>query len=480
MPPVRDSLWSPAHRALTLGLVLTITLVAAEALALGAAMPLVARDLGRLDLYGWVFSAFFVGSLVGITIVGGVIDRRGIVVPFLVGTGLFIVGLVIGGLAPSMEVLVGARFVQGLGGGAVPPIAYVAIGRGLPERLRPSMFAALSTAWVVPGIAGPGIGGLVAETVGWRWVFLGLVPLVLVAGSIAFRALRTTSGAGSSSADFHGTTAEAHPAADGGEVQPDDGGRRRLVDALLVGAGAVGLVGGLAATDGASMAVLLMVGVVLAVPALLRLCPPGTLVAARGYPTAILLRGVISAAFFAVDAYIALLLVEVRGWSAAGAGLALTAATLSWTLGAWIQARWSRRIEAERFAAVGFLLVSIGLAAIAPALIPTVPAWLAIPPFIVAGLGMGLAYSQFAIIVLRAASAATQGAATSALSLIDGLGAALGTGVATAFVAASVRAGDGAGPGLGWVIAFGAMLAALGFVLSSRLRPAARLQTASS
>ena len=66
-----DSLWSPDRRALTLGLVLTITLVAFEALAVSTVMPIVAKDLGGLELYGWVFSAFFLGSLIGIVVVGG-------------------------------------------------------------------------------------------------------------------------------------------------------------------------------------------------------------------------------------------------------------------------------------------------------------------------------------------------------------------------------------------------------------------------
>ena len=108
---------------------------------------------------------------------------------FLAGIGLFAIGLIVGGLAPSMSVLVAARFVQGLGAGAIPPIAYVAIGRSLPERLRPQMFATLSTAWVLPGVIGPAIAGLVGETVGWRWVFLGLLPLIAVAGLIAYPAV---------------------------------------------------------------------------------------------------------------------------------------------------------------------------------------------------------------------------------------------------------------------------------------------------
>ena len=129
----RDSLWRPDRRALTLGLVLTITLVGFEALAISTVMPIVARELGGLELYGWVFSAFFLGSLIGIVVVGGVIDRGGLAVPFAAGLGLFAIGLLVGGLAPSMPVLVGARFVQGLGAGTIQPIAYVAIGRTPPR-----------------------------------------------------------------------------------------------------------------------------------------------------------------------------------------------------------------------------------------------------------------------------------------------------------------------------------------------------------
>ena len=88
-----------------------------------------------------------------------------------------------------MPILVGARFLQGLGAGTIPPIAYVAIGRTLPESLRPRMFATLSTAWVLPGVIGPAIAGTVGETVGWRYVFLGLLPLIALAGALTLGAL---------------------------------------------------------------------------------------------------------------------------------------------------------------------------------------------------------------------------------------------------------------------------------------------------
>src|SRR5262245_14779738 len=188
--PQSGGLWSPQRRPLTVGLVLTITLVAAEALAVSTAMPIVAADLGGLELYGLVFSAFLVGVLVGIVVAGSLIDRRGIVTPFLLGLAFFAVGLALGGSAVSMPMLIGARVIQGIGGGAIPPIAYVAIGRALPGHLRPQMFAMLSTAWILPGIFGPAIAGVVAQELHWRLIFFGLLPVLVVSGSLAYRGLR--------------------------------------------------------------------------------------------------------------------------------------------------------------------------------------------------------------------------------------------------------------------------------------------------
>jgi MFS family permease len=446
-------LWSPARRGLTVGLVLTITLVAFEALAVSTIMPLVARDLGGLPLYGWVFTAFFLGSLLGIAIVGGVIDRSGLALPLGVGLVLFGVGLVAGGLAPSMEVLVVARFVQGLGGGAVPPIAYVAIGRALPEHLRPGMFATLSTAWVLPGIAGPAIAGAVAELVDWRFVFLGLLPLIALSGVMALRALPRTT------------------IASGGEATAAVG-RRRMRDAFLVVVGAGLITAGLTEGSPGLLIGLTAVGLALLLPAFRRLTPAGTLRLARGVPSAVLLRGLLTFAFFSIDAYVSLALVEVRGLSATEAGIALTAATVSWTAGSWTQARLARRLGPERLATAGFAVVAVGIVLTALVLNPAVPSWFAMPAFAVAGYGMGLSYSQFAVIVLRDAPREGQGVTTAGLSLSDALGTALGTGIAGAIIAAAPRAGLPLASGLAVAFGIGATLATLGFLLAPRLRAA--------
>ncbi len=181
---------APAQRRLTVGLVLAVTFVAFEALAVATILPVVGRQLGDLRLYGWVFSAFLLASLIGIVLAGTLADRVPLGQPMLAGLVLFAVGLIIGGTAPDMLVLVAGRAVQGLGAGVVPSVAYVAISRCYADESRPRMFAVLSTAWVVPGLIGPAIAALVAAAVGWRWVFLGLLPLVIAAGVLVVLALR--------------------------------------------------------------------------------------------------------------------------------------------------------------------------------------------------------------------------------------------------------------------------------------------------
>jgi len=470
VPSARDGLWSAQRRPLTLGLVLTITLVAAEALAVTTAMPVVVDELGGLELYGLVFTAFLVGSLVGTVVAGSLIDRRGVLGPFLLGIGLFAVGLVIAGASTSMPMLIGARFIQGLGGGAVPPIAYVAIGRNLPEELRPRMFATLSTAWILPGVLGPAVAGVVVELLHWRWIFFGLLPLLALSGSLAYRGLAHVRPAGGAP-----TSGDS---ADRGRPEPSIGrgvDGARITNGILVAAG-VGLLSlGLTSEGGGpAMLGLALAGGGIGAYAFVRLVPPGTVTAARGYPTAILLRGVLTFAFFAVDVYVPLLLQEVRGWSALGAGIAVTAATLSWTAGSWTQARLSSRFPHEDFVRVGFPVVALGIAGLALILLAEVPAWLAVPIFGLAGYGMGLTYAQFALIVLRDVPHEAQGEITSSLTLSDSVGTALGTGVAAAFVHASVAASGGPSSGLAASIALGAGIAFVGWLLSPRLSPRTR------
>jgi MFS family permease len=459
---IHPGLWSPRHRTLTVGLVLTVTLVAFEALAVSTILPEIARELGGYALYGWVFTAFFLGSLLGIVLVGGLIDRGGLVRPFISALALFSVGLVIGGLAASMDVLVAARFLQGLGAGALPPIAYVAIGRALPEQLRARMFATLSTAWVVPGLIGPALSGVVAEAFHWRLVFLGLLPLIVLAGAMTLPAM--------------GQSVPHEVPVEQGTVASATW--RRLPWALLVTAGGGLIVAGLTAGNLIPGIPLFAAGVVLAIPAFRHLTPPGTLRAAPGLPAAVLLRGILTFAFFCASAFVSLALVEWRGLSLATAGIALTAATLSWTGGAWVQARQYTRVGARRLVTLGFLTVAAGILGFTTVLAPSVPVLLGIVAWGVAGFGMGISYSPLTLTVLADAPPGDHGAATSGLQLSDVLGTALGTGIGGAILAAAAGARLDGWVGLAASFGVGILAALAGALIAHRL-PGPRKRPAS-
>jgi MFS family permease len=441
--------WEPSKRALTVGLVSTVTLVAFEALAVGTVMPLVAEELHGIGLYGWAFSGFFLGSLVGIVSAGIAIDRRGLRAPLLAGLVLFGIGLVVGGLAGSMPVLVIGRIVQGAGAGAIPGVAYVAIANAYDERVRPRMFAILSSAWVVPGLVGPAVAGWIGDHVTWRAVFLGLLPLILVAGLITLRALARTD-----------VTA---PERDG--ARSDAGALGR---AILVTIGAGLLLAGFTGLGWLTLPVA-GAGVGVGLVALPGLLPAGTLRAARGLPAAVLARGVITFAFFGAEAYLPLALVTVRGTSATEAGLALTAATVSWTAGSWIQANRYASWGGRRLTALGFILVTVSIITVSSILLPGVPILVAPVGWAVGGLGMGLAYSSVSLLVLRDAPPGEQGTATAAMQLSDVLGTSLGTGLGGAIVGFTTLSGLSAGTGIGAAFAVSAAVAALGVLVTRRL-----------
>ena len=182
----RGGIWHPRYLWVTVGAVAMIFLAATQALAVTTVMPLVSADLGGDALYAVAFSGTLATSVIGMVAVGAWCDRRDPVLPLATSVALFVAGLVIAGLAPSMEVLVLGRLLQGLGTGGQTVALYVVVARVYPARLHGRVFAAFSAAWVIPSIVGPFLAGFVAEQLHWRWVFLGVAVLTLVAFTVVY------------------------------------------------------------------------------------------------------------------------------------------------------------------------------------------------------------------------------------------------------------------------------------------------------
>ncbi|MGB9754233.1 MAG: MFS transporter [Roseiflexus castenholzii] len=413
-PALPSGIWGAGRRMLTVGLVLIIVATAFEMLAVAATMPATARELGGLAWYGWAFSAFMLANMVAATVAGPEADRRGVAVPFIAGTLLFVAGLLIAGLAPTMPSLIIGRAVQGLGSGIIGAVVYIIVGRGYEADARPRMLAIISSAWVVPGMVGPGLAGMITEHIGWRWVFLGLIPLPLVAALMALPSLQRLAPA-QRSFDTHDYRTRSN------EIRM----------ALVLATGAAMTISGLGWLIAAPLTGIALIapGIIIAVVALRYVLPPGTLRAAPGLPAVIATMGLLNLSFFGVDAFVPLTLTAIHGLSVVTAGLALTAATLTWTAGAWMQERLVRRHPPGSIAAAGLLVMLIGIGATTTTIAPVAPPLLSIATWGIAGCGIGLAYSALSLAMLQNAASGHEGRASSALQIAGQLGTALGAGV---------------------------------------------------
>jgi len=451
-------LFAPRYRGLVVGVVGVVVAIAFEAIAVATAMPVAARELDGLRAYGLAFSVFLTTSLLGMVVAGEVSDRSGPVRPFIAAAGVFAVGLLLAGVAPTMALLVVARAVQGFGAGLNIVALYVVVGRAFPTELRPRVFSAISSGWILPSLIGPPVAGLLADHVSWRWVFLGVLPLLLGAVLLVRPHLGGLDRSASDGAE---------------DIAPGAKPGSRLTSALVtaVGAGLLQFGGQLLAERRAPASVLIVTGLVLLGGGVPRLLPPGAFRLGRGLPTVVVLRGVLAGAFFGAEAFLPLMLVEERSLATPLAGASLTGAALTWSLGSWIQGRPGLRVERSRLLTAGFLLVLIGILMAALATQDRVPVVTAAVGWAFAGLGMGLGLTSLSVLVLELSPIREQGANASALQVSDALGSIVLIGAAGA-VFASFRAGadHGAAP---FVVIDLIMVAVVlfGAVVAPRVRP---------
>lgn len=419
-------------------------------MAVTTVMPTVARALDGESLYALTFAAPLACGVLGTVAAGRWSDRRGPALPLVVAMVLFSAGLLVCAAAPTMEVLLAGRVLQGLGGGALTVGLYVLVGIVFPPVLRPAVFASFAAAWVLPALFGPAVAALVADALGWRWVFGGAVLLVAGAALLITPALRS------------GHRPEMGDADPGAGTAP----RGSLVWAA-VAAVAVLALELLGSDPGTALPAVLALALV--VVSLRRLLPPGTLVGRRGLPSVIATRGLLSASFFCAEAYIVYVLQEQWGLSPGRAGIALTLVGITWAAASQAQARLGSRVSDVTAMRVGTGLVLAGVAALALSVELHLPALVTGASYVLAGAGMGFGYPRTSVAMLAVSSDRDRGFNSSALTIADSLGAALALSVSGVVFAASERAGQD--PFLA-VFVLGGLIAALGVAAASRTRAA--------
>jgi MFS family permease len=433
-----------ARGRLTSGLLLLEALVAIQQLVIVTIMPDVLRDLGMVQLYGLAFTVQALATIGTIPIAGRALDRLGAKAVLFPVVLLFGAGLFVSATAPTMPVFLVGQFLSGAGGGGLYALSLGTVAKTYPDAIRARVLALLASMWILPGLIGPPLGALIASTVGWRWAFIAPFPVLLLAWLLLTPSLELVPSGG------------------------DDAGglSLRWPLQLMVGAGLVFV----------SLTVIrwwalpiIAVGLVLGLTALVRIVPAGTFVAAPGLPAAGASAFLLSAGFIAVDAFLTLMLTQVRGLSLGEAGLVVTVASVTWAAGSAWQAARAERLPPSRLLLVGTLAIAAGQVAVASTLVAAVPVWLAYVGWTLVGFGMGVAFPTIPLSAMRVAGEGQESGELSSVLLMDVLGWATGAGIGGGIVALGRALGAPLSHALAGSFALGIATMGLLAALSRRL-----------
>lgn len=405
------------RRVATAAIVLSLVVAAFEGTGVTGAMPSIAASLGGLTAYAWVFSAFLIASTLGVLTCGKLADAYGRRPVFASGMGLFLVASAGCGAARSIEALVFFRVLQGLGAGAIQPVA-MTISADLYSMAERARVQALFTAtWGAANAMGPLLGGFLVVHLSWRWVFFVNVPAGLLAVALLFASFR-------------------------------DPPRIRGASSGAGGAALAGLTAGLvllaiepAGLDGRSR-VAFVAAAVIAVLALVRQQrrSANPVLTPAHFSNPVIRAGLVTGMFaggllYATTAYVPLWMAQKLGRDAIGAGAALIPLLVGWSVGSTFGVHVLVRRGMRASVAGGFAVAvvgAVGLALVVALQLPLAAAYAALG---VLGLGVGPAASTALIAPQSQVAWDQRGMITSAVYAARMLGGAV-------FVAAlgSVRA----------------------------------------
>ncbi|PYI56917.1 MFS transporter [Paenibacillus flagellatus] len=450
----KSGIWDTPYRGLTVGIVLAITTVAFEGLAITTIAPELARHLQGLSLYGWIFSAFLLSQLAGTMIIGRQIGKIGALRSFVLAIAAFVAGIVIAATAANMPILVAGRALQGFGAGGIVTCVYYSIALRYPDALRTNILAAFSGAYLLPALIGPYMAGWLAEHVSWRFVFWLVLPLIGAALWLTLPSFRELQA---------GLT----------DSRSADRGSLRVGNALLLTIGTGLLLAGLGWITEWTGAVAALSGFIVIIRPLRKLLPEGTFAARRGLPATLLSRGLYYACYVATESYVVLALTEVKGMSADRAGLIVAAGALSWSFAAWLQARLDKKdrgLGRKRRITIGIGLMVVGVSLVMMAVaFEGGGIGFAIVSQAFTGFGIGLANPTTGAIALQHARTGEEGEISSHLQFVDAFCPGVGIGIGGALIAIAERFGLGMPAGITLALFLSLLLVVLGFIFSFRI-----------
>lgn len=387
------------------GLLVAEFTAATQSLIVTTVMPRIAADLHGLSLYGFASSALYGASLISMPFAGPFADRYGTQRALALALLLTLAGLLASMLAPSMTLFVGARGIEGFGGGLDYAVSVAAIAKVFPEHLRPRMFAWSSAMWLVPGLVGPALGAFIAAMLGWRYVFALFIPLIVLSAALVLPALARM----------------AIPRTDADPL----GALRVLIsrDTLLL-------------RDARSVSI-------------------------AAFAT-------LQAAFFGADAYVSLLLTAVRGQTLALAGFCITLAVIGWSIGSSMQPRLLERFGTRPIVVCSGLLGVVAMSTLLT-VVEGAPLVFAFIGWAIGGVGIGLSFSTLTLSSLAGWPEGSEGTASSATLLAGAVGSSVGVFLCGLPITIAHESGEPLSRALAWTFAIALAFSITLLALAPRL-----------
>ena len=420
--------WAPEYRRLSIGIVALVSVFGFEGIAIGAVMPVAAADLNAISNYAVAFTSFTMASLLGMTFAGLYANKIGLARVVVFAVVALAIGSMVAGFAPNLAVLTVGRSIQGFAMGIDLVTMYVVIGRMYPEALRAKALGMLAAAWVVPGLIGPGAAGLLVEVSSWRMVFW-IVPLLLI-GPIMLLI-----------PELKKLPFVPTPLRTDARIQ---------ITSVLIAIGALSVFQAGASHVGRwnsfLIAAIFVASLGVTAWSTKALMPDGFLRMREGIPAIVGMRGVLAGAFFAAEIYVPLALQEIRGTSVALSGGVLTAATITWFAGSWLQGSHKLKLSRQQIlvAGVSFTALGIGLTPLAVFMPDDIimAALLASVAWGVAAFGMGICFPTLGVLMLDQSPEEEHARHSASLQMSDSFGVIIATAIAGSVLAlASVKEG---------------------------------------
>ncbi|MCT8138550.1 MFS transporter [Anaerobacillus sp. CMMVII] len=402
------------QRNITIALIIATFLAAIEVTVISTAMPVITKELGGLDLISWVFAIYLLTYAVMTPIFGKLADLFGRKKIFITGATLFLLGSALCGLSQSMEQLILFRALQGIGAGALMPMTFTIVGDVFKYEQRAKAQAIIGSIWGIAGIFGPLVGGFFVDYFTWNWIFYINIPFGLIAMYLIWKYLEEKIEKRKRSIDYGGaitfiigTTALLYALLSGGnEIAWND----RMMYFLF----------------GIAIIFLLMFSFIQ-----LRVKEPMVpfhLFKNRHLLIVNLSGFLLGAILIGLTAYLPLWVQGVLLLAATSSGLTLIPMSLGWPIGAFFSGKFIVKIGTKPISLAGVILIALGTIALS-FISSSTPNFVLVVIMFFIGLGFGLSFTIFTVIVQSSVDWNNRGAAASSNAFLRTLGQTLGIAV---------------------------------------------------